>query len=229
MYLLLLNLDTDVVLLIILYIRARRSQVTMEHNTLSIKSKISSTILVFMVETEYATSKRPYFSNQTPVTSQPVASQRINIEQQQPIHKFDCLSLGKTPERILVPNGNVCDIMVICKFHHIIGHNGLVMGEFTLMISVIELRVIDSSLSSSSYILNPNLYLISDSALLISETNSVILTLTKAAWIITGANNGVILKSPKNTFFHWTAQGNPNTIIGQTKDALAKTSIQVPK
>jgi hypothetical protein len=39
----------------------------------------------------------------------------------------------------------------------------------------------------------------------------------------------MMLESPKTTFMHWETQGDLNTIIGQIRDALAKTSIQGPQ
>jgi hypothetical protein len=67
-----------------------------------------------------------------------------------------------------------------------------------------------------------------DFALLESEMNPVLQIIKQAGWTVTGVHNHMILESPKTSMVHWETQGNLNTIIGQIKDALAKTSIQSP-
>jgi hypothetical protein len=131
--------------------------------------------------------------------------------------------LGRTLGGISVPSGNVCDVVLVRKSPEIMGHNGLVMNKFTLMNSVIEFMA--SNTSSS----NQSVYVMGDFALLESEMNPVLQILTNAGWTVTGIHNHMILESPKTTFMHWETQGDLNTIIGQIKDALAKTSIQGPK
>jgi hypothetical protein len=83
--------------------------------------------------------------------------------------------------------------------------------------------------SSSQSPSNQNVYAMGDFVLLESEMNPVLQILTKSGWIVTGIHNHVILESPKTISVHWETQGDLNTIIGQTKDALAQTSIQGPK
>jgi hypothetical protein len=144
--------------------------------------------------------------------------------------KLDCPALGKTIGGIPVPNGNVCDVLVVRKSPQIMGHNGLLMNQFTLMNSVIEflplaagMRNASTTTSSTS---NQSVYVMGDFALLESEMNPVLLTIKQAGWTVTGIHNHMILESPKTSFMHWETQGNLNTIISQIKDALAKTSIQ---
>jgi hypothetical protein len=129
---------------------------------------------------------------------------------------------------ISVPSDNVCDVVVVRKSPEIIGHNGSVMNKFTLMNSVIEFMAANTTSSSQSPS-NQSVYVVGDFALLESEMNPVLQILTNAGWTVTGIHNHMILESPKTTFMHWETQGDLNTIIGQIKDALAKTSIQGPK
>jgi hypothetical protein len=129
---------------------------------------------------------------------------------------------------ISVPSDNVCDVVVVRKSPEILGHNGSVMNKFTLMNSVIEFMATNTTSSSQSPS-NQSVYVVGDFALLESEMNPVLQILTNAGWTVTGIHNHMILESPKTTFMHWETQGDLNTIIGQIKDALAKTSIQGPK
>jgi hypothetical protein len=129
---------------------------------------------------------------------------------------------------ISVPSDNVCDVVVVRKSPEILGHNGSVMNKFTLMNSVIEFMAANTTSSSQSPS-NQSVYVVGDFALLESEMNPVLQILTNAGWTVTGIHNHMILESPKTTFMHWETQGDLNTIIGQIKDALAKTSIQGPK
>lgn len=142
--------------------------------------------------------------------------------------KLDCSALGKTIGGIPVPNGNVCDVVVVRKSPQIIGHNGMLMNQFTLMNSVIEFTPMTAGMTnaSTSSTSNRNVYVMGDFALLESEMNPVLQTIKQAGWTVTGIHNHMILESPKTSFMHWETQGNLNTIIGQIKDALAKTSIQ---
>jgi hypothetical protein len=129
---------------------------------------------------------------------------------------------------ISVPSDNVCDVVLVRKSPEILGHNGSVMNKFTLMNSVIEFMATNTTSSSQSPS-NQSVYVVGDFALLESEMNPVLQILTNAGWTVTGIHNHMILESPKTTFMHWETQGDLNTIIGQIKDALAKTSIQGPK
>jgi hypothetical protein len=145
--------------------------------------------------------------------------------------KLDCSALGKTIGGIPVPNGNVCDVVVVRKSPQIMGHNGLLMNQFTLMNSVLEFlpmaaSMTNASTTTTSSTSNQSVYVMGDFALLESEMNPVLQTIKQAGWTVTGVHNHMILESPKTSFMHWETQGNLNTIIGQIKDALAKTSIQ---
>ncbi len=192
------------------------------------KNKILTSIAVFMIAAFSIMSLSPYFSHQTSVEAQQTTNPTTNATQQQPLNKLDCTGLGKTLGGIPIPNGNVCDVVVVRNSPQIIGHDGLAMNEFTLMNSVIEFRPTNTT-SSSPSTSNQSVYVMGDFALLESEMNPVLQTLTQAGWNVTGIHNHMILESPKTTFMHWTTQGDINEIIGQTKDALAKTSIQGPK
>jgi Domain of Unknown Function (DUF1259) len=152
------------------------------------------------------------------------------VQPQQQTKNLDCPGLGQTLGGISVPSGNVCDVVLVRKSPEVMGHNGLVMNKFTLMNSVLEFMAANATNTTSSRSpSDQNVYVMGDFALLESEMNPVLQVLTNAGWTITGVHNHMMLESPKTTFMHWETQGDLNTIIGQIRDALAKTSIQGPQ
>jgi hypothetical protein len=203
----------------------------MKYNVISIRKKMLTSTAIFMIVAFSIMSISSHFSYQTSVSAQTVIEQVTNDTQEQPLNKLDCISLGKTLDGIPVPNGNICDVVIVRNSPQIIGHDGLVMNEFTLMNSVIEFKAINTTSPSSfpsSSSSSQNVYVMGDFALLESEMNPVLQTITKAEWNVTGIHNHMIMESPKTTFMHWTAQGDINTIIGQIKLALGQTSILGP-
>ena len=143
--------------------------------------------------------------------------------------KLDCTSLGKTIGGIPVPNGNVCDVVVVRESPQIIGHNGLVMNKFALMNSVLEFMSVQSNSTTpteNSSQTNQSVYVMGDFALIEPEMNPVLKSIADAGWTTTGVHNHMILESPKATFMHWETSGDLNTIVTQIKETLALTSIQ---
>jgi hypothetical protein len=156
--------------------------------------------------------------------------QTLAAAQPQQTKNLDCPGLGKMLGGISVPSGNVCDVVLVRKSPEIMGHNGLVMNKFTLMNSVLEFMAANATNTTSSQSpSNQSVYVMGDFALLESEMNPVLQVLTNAGWTVTGVHNHMMLESPKTTFMHWETQGDLNTIIGQIKDAVSKTSIQGPQ
>jgi Domain of Unknown Function (DUF1259) len=148
---------------------------------------------------------------------------------QESTEKLDCTSLGKTIGGIPVPNGNVCDVVVVRESPQIIGHNGLVMNKFALMNSVLEFMPVQSNSTSpteNSSQTNQSVYVMGDFALIEPEMNPVLKSIADAGWTTTGVHNHMILESPKATFMHWETSGDLNTVVTQIKETLALTSIQ---
>jgi Domain of Unknown Function (DUF1259) len=169
-------------------------------------TEITITVAIFTIATFPVASLQPYPLHQTLAAAQPAMNQAINVTQQ-------CPRLGEMLGGISIPSESVCDVVVVRNTTEIMGHNGLV----------------SNTTSSSQSPSNQNVYAMGDFVLLESEMNPVLQILTKSGWTVTGIHNHVILESPKTISVHWETQGDLNTIIGQTKDALAQTSIQGPK
>jgi Domain of Unknown Function (DUF1259) len=184
-------------------------------------TEITITVAIFTIATFPVASLQPYLLHQTLAAAQPAMNQAINVTQQ-------CPRLGEMLGGISIPSESVCDVVVVRNTTEIMGHNGLVLNKFALLNSLIEFMAANTTSSSQSPS-NQNVYAMGDFVLLESEMNPVLQILTKSGWIVTGIHNHVILESPKTISVHWETQGDLNTIIGQTKDALAQTSIQGPK
>jgi hypothetical protein len=198
----------------------------MEYNILLGKNKIFAIAVAFVFVTISITLLQPH--GLLPIVqAQSVTNGTLNSTQNQSADKIDCSSIGKTLGGIPVPNGKVCDIVIVREFPQVKGQDGLVMNEFTLMNSVIEFR--SANITSSSTPSNHSVHVMGDFALLETEMNPVLQTITKSGWTVTGIHNHMILESPKMTFVHWTAQGDLNTVIEQVKEALSKTTIQGAK
>lgn len=151
---------------------------------------------------------------------------------QESTQKLDCPSLATSIGGIPVPNGNVCDVVVVRQSPQIMGDNGLDLNKFALMNTVLEFSPVQSGGSSSGANTSESsqkVYVMGDFALLETEMNPVLKSITEADWTITGIHNHMILESPKTSFMHWETNGNLDEVVGQIKDALALTSIQGSK
>jgi Domain of Unknown Function (DUF1259) len=186
--------------------------------------------MVYKLATGIAITLAVFIAGSSVGLLQSHSHQLLAAAQPQQPENLDCPGLGQTLGGIPVPSGNVCDVVLVRKSPEVMGHNGLVMNKFTLMNSVLEFMAANTTNTTSSQSSsNQNVYVMGDFALLESEMNPVLQVLTNSGWTVTGVHNHMILESPKTTFMHWETQGDLNTIIGQVKDALAKTSIQGPK
>jgi hypothetical protein len=128
-----------------------------------------------------------------------------------------CNSLAQRFGGIPVPNGPVCDVVVVRKTPTIMGNDGMNLNQFTLMNSVLEF-VKGASPNQVS--------VMGDFALLETELNPVLDLITQYGWKVTGNHNHMIGEKPKTTFLHWETQGNLDQIVDQINRAFDKTSIK---
>jgi hypothetical protein len=63
---------------------------------------------------------------------------------------LDCQAIAKELGGIGVPNGKVCDVVVVRQAPQITGHNGLNLNQFTLMNSVLEFLAVPDNTTTSS-------------------------------------------------------------------------------
>jgi hypothetical protein len=156
---------------------------------------------------------------------------------------LDCPAIASEFGGIGVPNGDVCDVVVVRQTPQITADNGLNLNQFTLMNSVLEFYIMPANTSttsssgtsmSNSTSMNGNtttssaeqVYVMGDFALLETEMNDVLAIVKDNGWTVTGIHNHMINETPKTSFMHWEAMGDINEIIDQANQALAETSIK---
>jgi uncharacterized protein DUF1259 len=148
---------------------------------------------------------------------------------------LNCQAIADKLGGIGVPNGKVCDVVVVRQAPQITGDNGLNLNQFTLMNSVLEFYMLPpnatattvsnttGSLNSTG---NQQVYVMGDFALLETEMNDVLTIVKDNGWTVTGIHNHMINETPKTSFMHWEATGDINQVIDNANEAFAATSIK---
>jgi hypothetical protein len=129
---------------------------------------------------------------------------------------LDCTAIANELGGLAVPNGPVCDVVVVRETPQITGDNGVNLNQFTLMNSVLEFFVVDDN----------EVYVMGDFALLETEMNDVLTVVKDNDWTVTGIHNHMINEDPKTSFMHWEVQGDLATIIENANEAFEQTSIK---
>jgi hypothetical protein len=139
--------------------------------------------------------------------------------QNAPIPASDyCTDLSNRIGGLAIPNGDVCDVVMVRKSPIIKGKDDMNLNRFTLMNSVLEFTKTGMSKNEA--------YVMGDFALLETELNNVSKVVTNNGWTITGIHNHMIMETPKTTFLHWETTGDINTLVDQINQAFAQTSIK---
>jgi uncharacterized protein DUF1259 len=130
-----------------------------------------------------------------------------------------CSPLAQRLGGIAVPNGPVCDVVVVRKAPMIRGTEGMNLNQFTLMNSVLEFIMKPGAAANEVYVMG-------DFALLETEMNPVLGLIKGFGWTVTGIHNHMVQETPKTTFVHWEASGNLDTLVTQLNQAFQRTSIK---
>ncbi|MEO9363913.1 MAG: DUF1259 domain-containing protein [Nitrososphaera sp.] len=141
---------------------------------------------------------------------------------------LNCSDIASRLGGMPVPNGPVCDVVVVRQSPQIIGSNGINLTQFTLMNSVLEFTAAPSNVTTGGgqQPTSQQVYVMGDFALLETEMNGVLAVVKDNGWTVTGIHNHMINETPKTTFMHWEARGNLDTIIDQANAAFNETSIK---
>jgi hypothetical protein len=134
---------------------------------------------------------------------------------------LDCAAIASELGGIGIPSGKVCDVVVVRQTPNIMGDNGLVQSQFTLMNSVLEFLPVENDVTGASEV-----YVMGDFALLETEMNDVLGIVKANGWTVTGIHNHMINETPKTSFMHWEVQGDLETIIEGANEAFTATSIK---
>jgi hypothetical protein len=129
-----------------------------------------------------------------------------------------CSDLASRIGGLPIPNGDVCDVVVVRKAPTIMGQDGMNLNKFTLMNSVLEF--------TRANMPSGQVYVMGDFALLETEMNNVLNVIKSYGWTVTGIHNHMILETPKTTFVHWEAMGDTNALVSQINRAFQETSIK---
>jgi hypothetical protein len=163
-------------------------------------------------------AKVPLWSQQPPAFAQTMQS------------PLSCQDIANRLGGIPVPNGAVCDVVVVRQSPQIAGADGMNLTQFTLMNSVLEFIAAPSNATAATGNAttgsSQQVYVMGDFALLETEMNDVLAVVKDNGWTVTGIHNHMINETPKTTFMHWEARGNLDTIIDQANAAFDQTSIK---
>jgi len=138
-----------------------------------------------------------------------------------------CTDLGNRLGGVSIPNGDVCDIVLVRTTPTITSATmpGVPLNKFTLMNSVIEFTGMDNADLTGTTAGNQKVMVMGDFALMETELNDVLPLLAQYGWTTTGIHNHMIEETPKMTFLHWDTSGNIQTIIDQLRTIIGKTTI----
>lgn len=169
------------------------------------------------------------FAGMSSFSRLPLASAQTTTES-----PLNCKDIADSLGGIPVPNGPVCDVVVVRQSPQIVGSDGMNLNKFTLMNSVIEFTAIpgNATIPSGGEDGQPavssqqQVYAMGDFALLETEMNNVLAVVKDNGWTVTGIHNHMINETPKTTFMHWEARGNLDTLIDQANAAFNETSIK---
>jgi Domain of Unknown Function (DUF1259) len=139
-------------------------------------------------------------------------------------NKLDCSAIASNIGGKVIPNPDVCDVLIIRQAPQIKGgpSNNISLNKFSAINSLIEF--VASSSSSISEGNQQMVFAMGEFGLLEPQLAPMVKAAGNSNWTISAIHNHMVLEHPKMVFMHWSAQGNLNTIENQIKNALAAVS-----
>ena len=140
-------------------------------------------------------------------------------------NKLDCSAIASNIGGKVIPNPDVCDVLIIRQAPQIKGgpSNNISLNKFSAINSLIEF-VASSSSSSTSEGNQQMVFAMGEFGLLEPQLAPMVKAAGNSNWTISAIHNHMALEHPKMVFMHWSAQGNLNTIENQIKKALTAIS-----
>ena len=140
-------------------------------------------------------------------------------------NKLDCSAIASNIGGKVIPNPDVCDVLIIRQAPQIKGgpYSNISLNKFSATNSLIEFVALSSS-SSRSENQQMMVFAMGEFGLLESQLAPMVKAATNSNWTISAIHNHMVLEQPKMVFMHWSAQGNLNTIENQIKSALTAVS-----
>ena len=139
-------------------------------------------------------------------------------------NKLDCSAIASNIGGKVIPNLDVCDVLIIRQAPQIKGgpSSNISLNKFSAINSLIEF--VASSSSSTSEGNQQMVFAMGEFGLLEPQLAPMVKAAGNSNWTISAIHNHMVLEHPKMVFMHWSVQGNLNTIENQIKNALAAVS-----
>jgi len=139
-------------------------------------------------------------------------------------NKLDCSAIASNIGGKVIPNPDVCDVLIIRQAPQIKGgpSSNISLNKFSAINSLIEF--VASSSSSTSEGNQQMVFAMGEFGLLEPQLAPMVKAAGNSNWTISAIHNHMVLEHPKMVFMHWSTQGNLNTIENQIKNALTAVS-----
>jgi uncharacterized protein DUF1259 len=152
-------------------------------------------------------------------------------------NKLDCSAIASNIGGRVVPNPDVCDVLILRQAPVIIGPGNMNMNKFSTVNSIVEVASVSDLMtksnggsggggtaagaSSSANNTNaPKVFVMGEFSLLEPQLIPMVKAAIDSNWTIAAVHNHMVLEKPKMMFVHWSAQGDLNTIANQIKNVL---------
>jgi Domain of Unknown Function (DUF1259) len=154
-------------------------------------------------------------------------------------NKLDCSAIASNIGGRVVPNPDVCDVLILRQAPVIIGPGNMNMNKFSTINSIVEVASVPdlmtkskgagsggggtAAAASSSSANNTNaqkVFVMGEFSLLEPQLIPMVKAAVGSNWTIAAVHNHMVQEKPKMMFVHWSAQGDLNTITNQIKNVL---------
>jgi hypothetical protein len=152
-------------------------------------------------------------------------------------NKLDCSAIASNIGGRVVPNPDVCDVLILRQAPVIIGPGNMNMNKFSTINSIVEVASVSDLMTKSnggggtaagaSSVINTNaqnVFVMGEFSLLEPQLIPMVKAAVDSNWTIAAVHNHMVLEKPKMMFVHWSAQGDLNTITNQIKNVLLTVS-----
>jgi hypothetical protein len=164
-------------------------------------------------------------SNATTTTTAPTSSSN---------NKLDCSAIASNIGGRVVPNPDVCDVLILRQAPVIIGPGNMNMNKFSTINSIVEVASVSDLMTTKSSgggtasgaspaSSNSNaqkVFVMGEFSLLEPQLVPMVKAAIGSNWTIAAVHNHMVQEKPKMMFVHWSAQGDLNTITSQIKNVL---------
>ena len=155
-------------------------------------------------------------------------------------NKLDCPAIASNIGGRVVPNPDVCDVLVLRQAPVIIGPGNMNMNKFSTINSIVEVASVSDLMtklsgaggggtavggaSSANNTNTQKVFVMGEFSLLEPQLVPMVKAAVGSNWTIAAVHNHMVQEKPKMMFVHWSAQGDLNTITNQIKNVLLMVS-----